>query len=83
MLPNPRLLRAKYLQKRNNTGYTLGGGSDDPPPYLCYFTVSLTAAFLLLNVLTVIVAVPFFFALIFPFAETETTFGLLDLKMRW
>lgn len=51
-------------------------------PLLCcrrYLTVILIFAVFLLKVLTVIVAVPFFFAFTFPESDTVATFLLLDL----
>lgn len=50
------------------------------PPFFVtlYFTIILTVAFLLLNVFTVMVALPFFLAVTFPVLETDATLGLLE-----
>ncbi len=44
-----------------------------------YFTVSVNVIFFLLKVLTVIVVLPFFFALILPLASTVAIFFLEDV----
>ena len=71
-----------YRQKQSHPKMTLFLSFPCSPIFLqSYCTVTLHFAVLPFAVLTVIVAIPAFFAFNFPFLSTDTTFLLLDLNV--